>query len=264
MAARPRPTAAARLRNLFGMPVNDLGQPIGVPVPGWVPRPVPDGRPLAGGYCRLERLDADRHAADLFAADARDTCGESWTYLPYGPFPDLAAFAAWMALEASGPDPLFYAILDVATSRALGVASLLRIDPDAGSIEVGHLHYSPLLQRQPAATEAMYLLMAHAFDAMRYRRCEWKCDALNAASRSAASRLGFQYEGTFRQARVVKGHNRDTAWYSVIDQEWPAVKSAFESWLDPANFDGDDRQLVSLAGFRGTPPLATDRTSGRA
>ena len=148
-----------------------------------------------------------------------------------------------------GNDPLFYAILDQATNRAVGVAGYLRIDPRNGSIEVGHLGYSPLLQRTPAATEAMYLMMARAFE-LGYRRYEWKCDSLNEPSRAAALRLGFVFEGIFRQAVVVKGRNRDTAWFSVIDSEWPALKAAFVNWLAPDNFDEQGRQLARLSAFR--------------
>ena len=149
-----------------------------------------------------------------------------------------------------GDDPLFHAIIDSATGKAIGVASYLRIDPASGSIEVGHINYSPLLQRTPAATEAMYLMMQRVFE-LGYRRYEWKCDALNARSRAAAQRYGFSFEGVFRQATVYKGRNRDTAWYAAIDQEWPALQAAFLQWLDPANFDQDGRQRVRLADLTG-------------
>ena len=177
-----------------------------------------------------------------------------WTYLPYGPFPDLAAYRTWMEAKWLGTEPLFFAIVDAASGRATGVASYLRIDPASGAIEVGHLGYSPRLQRTPAATEAMFLLMARAF-ALGYRRYEWKCDALNEPSRAAALRLGFTFEGIFRQATVVRGRNRDTAWYSVIDAEWPALRAAFEHWLAPENFDADGRQRVRLSELtRQSPP----------
>ena len=206
---------------------------------------------LAGRYCRLERLDPDRHAAELFAADQRDVDGGSWTYLPYGPFADPAAYREWVEQVGRSEDLCFYAIVDtsgVSQARGIGVASYLRMQPDAGSIEVGHVHYSPLLQRRRAATEAQYLLMRHAFEELGYRRYEWKCDALNAASRAAAQRLGFSSEGTFRQATVVKGRNRDTAWYSIIDTEWPAVRDRLTGWLAPENFDDQGRQVASLRG----------------
>ena len=164
---------------------NDLGQPIGFPLPGWSPPPAPPRAPMQGRYCRLEPLDPDRHAEALFGADAADADGRSWTYLAYGPFRTLADYRAWMGATCLGDDPLFFAILDTADEKAAGVASYLRITPAAGSIEVGHIHYSPHLQRSPAATEAMFLMMRWAFES-GYRRYEWKCDALNAASRAAA------------------------------------------------------------------------------
>lgn len=172
-----------------------------------------------------------------------------WAYLPYGPFESLATYGEWLGQMSSKPDPLFFAIIDQGSDRPVGVASYLRIDPEKGSIEVGHLAFSPLLQRTAAATEAMYLMMARAF-ALGYRRYEWKCNTLNAASRAAAERLGFTFEGVFRQAAVVKGRNRDTAWYSVIDGEWPRLREAFERWLAPANFDETGRQRAPLATFR--------------
>jgi len=204
---------------------------------------------MAGRWCRLEPLDPARHGASLFAAYQLDTAGLGWTYLPYGPFPDEPAFRTWLDGIAAKDDPLFHAILDD-SGEAVGVASLMRISPETGSIEVGHIHYSPRLKQRPGATEAMYLLMRRVFDELGYRRYEWKCDSLNAPSRRAAERLGFTYEGTFRQHLVTKGRNRDTAWYSVIDSEWPDLKDAFEAWLDPANFDAHGRQRRRLEAFR--------------
>jgi RimJ/RimL family protein N-acetyltransferase len=231
--------------------MNPLMQPIGHPLAGWTPRPLPPREILLGRTCRLEPLDPERHAADLHAANLADAEGRGWTYLPYGPFATLSDYRAWMDATCLGGDPLFHAIVDAATGRAIGVAAYLRIDPKSGVIEVGHLKYSPLLQRTPAATEAMYLMMRRAFDELGYRRYEWKCDALNAASRAAAARLGFRFEGVFRQATVVKGRNRDTAWHAIIDKEWPAAKAAFERWLDPSNFDGAGRQRQSLSALMG-------------
>jgi RimJ/RimL family protein N-acetyltransferase len=170
-----------------------------------------------------------------------------WTYMGYGPFARLDTYTAWAESAAASEDPLFHAIVDQATGKAVGVAAYLRVEPGVGVIEVGHIAYSPILQRTPAATEAMYLLMRRVFDELGYRRYEWKCDALNAASRGAAERLGFTFEGIFRQATLYKGRNRDTAWYSVIDREWPQLKAAFEAWLDPSNFDGVGRQRTRLA-----------------
>lgn len=224
---------------------NEFGQPIGFPLPGWRPPPVPAREAIEGRYCRLEPLDPARHAETLFAANALDTTGQSWTYLAYGPFPTLESYRAWMSTACCGNDPLFFAILAKPSDRPVGVASYLRIMPGQGSIEVGHIHYSPLLKQTPAATEAMYLLMRRAFE-LGYRRYEWKCDALNAASRAAAQRLGLSFEGIFRQATVYKERNRDTAWYAAIDAEWPALRQAFETWLDGGNFDSQGRQRTRL------------------
>jgi RimJ/RimL family protein N-acetyltransferase len=225
---------------------NALGQPIGDPVDNWRTPARPSRDPMVGRYCRIEPLDAARHARDLYDANRRDVSGRNWTYLPYGPFPTLDDYIAWVVGVTAIDDPFFHAVLDATTGRAVGVASYLRIDPASGSIEVGHIAFSPLLQRTPAATEAMYLMMQRAF-ALGYRRYEWKCDSLNAPSRAAAQRLGLSYEGVFRQARVNKGRNRDTAWYAAIDREWPAIDRAFRQWLDPENFDADGRQRTALS-----------------
>jgi RimJ/RimL family protein N-acetyltransferase len=169
-----------------------------------------------------------------------------WTYMGYGPFAQAQDYTAWAEAAARGEDPLFHAIVDRRSDRAVGVTAYLRIEPAVGVLEVGHIAYAPALQRTAAATEAMYLLLRRAFDELGYRRYEWKCDALNAPSRAAALRLGFRFEGIFRQATVYKGRNRDTAWYSIIDREWPARRAAFEAWLDPLNFTADGRQIRPL------------------
>ncbi len=226
---------------------NELGLPIGFPLPDWQPRARPPRSPMEGRACRVEVIDPERHAADLHAANREDRAGSIWSYLPYGPFDSLAAYRDWMASACLGEDPLFHAVIDKQSGKAVGVASYLRIEPAVGVIEVGHINYAPALQRSVAATEAMFLLMRRVFDEMGYRRYEWKCDALNAGSRSAAERLGFTYEGIFRQATVYKARNRDTAWYGLIDRDWPAVKAAFESWLEPCNFDEMGRQKDSLS-----------------
>jgi RimJ/RimL family protein N-acetyltransferase len=220
--------------------------PVGAQLPDWEPRPRPSRDDLKGQYCQVVPLEAERHASELFGANSHDREGIGWTYLPYGPFDDLAAFRPWVDEMASSDDPLFLAILD-RNSTAVGVASYLRINQVMGSIEVGHIRYSPLLQGTRAATEAMYLMARRAFDELGYRRYEWKCDDLNAASRRAAERLGFKHEGTFRQDRIYKGRNRDTAWYSITDAEWPAVREALEAWLEPSNFDelGEQRTRLS-------------------
>ncbi len=225
---------------------NDLGQPVGDTLVDWRPPPHPQGVILEGRFARLEPLLADRHAASLHAANGLAADGRNWTYLPYGPFDCLDAYRSWIESSCSDRDPLFYAVIERASGAALGVASYLRITPASASIEVGHINFSPRLQRTPAASEAMILLMKHAFE-LGYRRYEWKCDALNAPSRAAAERLGLSFEGVFRQATVVKGRNRDTAWYAAIDKEWPALAVAFSRWLDAANFDAAGRQRSSLS-----------------
>ncbi|QYK41228.1 MAG: GNAT family N-acetyltransferase [Paracoccaceae bacterium] len=220
---------------------------------GWRPPPGP-GRPvLAGRHVRLEPLDPSRHGADLIAAMA--AAPEVFGYLPYGPFPDAAAHRAWLEQAAQRDDVVFLSLVPTGGGAA-GLASYLRIDPAAGSIEVGHICLTPALQRSPAATEAMVLMMGHAF-ALGYRRYEWKCDAANLPSRRAAQRLGFSFEGVFRQAAVVKGRNRDTAWYAVIDGEWPALRVAFDRWLDADNFDSAGRQRQALSDL--TRPLLAAR-----
>jgi RimJ/RimL family protein N-acetyltransferase len=234
---------------------NTLGQPVGAPVPDWTPRNLPPREKLAGRFCRVEPLDASRHAQSLYEAGQLDRDGASWTYLAYGPFATFSHYREWAAASQMSQDPLFFAIIDQATDAAVGIASYLRIDPKNGVIEIGHLHFSPLLQRTPAATEALFLLMDQAFQ-LGYRRLEWKCHALNAASRRAAQRLGLTFEGIFRQATVVKGRNRDTAWYSAIDGEWPALRQAFVRWLDPGNFRLDGTQIEALSAL--TSPLLKD------
>jgi RimJ/RimL family protein N-acetyltransferase len=232
--------------------LDEFGQPVGFSLPNWTPPPAPSRQAMVGRYCRLEPLNADLHSQGLYEANALAPDDRSWTYLYYGPFATLAGYQAWMADVCARNDPLFFASVIQTTGKPVGVASYLRIAPTLGSIEVGHLHYSPLLQRTPAATEAMYLMMKHAFD-MGYRRYEWKCDALNGASRAAALRLGFSFEGIFRQAAVYKGRSRDTAWYAMIDGEWPTIKAALEAWLDPANFDTKGRQRHPLGRFMPEP-----------
>jgi len=224
-------------------------------VPGWTPPPRPDADILEGRYARLERLDADRHSAQLHRANSVDD--RIWDYLPYGPFASAAGYHRWVRDTASGDDPVFYAIRDLESGAWGGVASYLRIAPDAGSIEVGHVNFSVGLQRTRAATEAMYLMMRWAFDA-GYRRYEWKCNASNLASRAAAQRLGFSYEGVFRQAAVIKGRNRDTAWFGAIDKEWPALREAFNAWLAPANFDASGQQNERLGDLTGLVRVASD------
>jgi RimJ/RimL family protein N-acetyltransferase len=225
---------------------NEFGQPLGFPLPHWMSRLRPPRSAMEGRFCIVEPVDPARHAADLHAANSPDREGRNWTYLPYGPFDRLEDYRAWLDRASAGDDPLFQVIIERRSGRAVGVASYMRIDPAAGVIEVGGINYAPPLQRTAAATEAMYLMMRRVFDELGYRRYEWKCDSLNAPSRAAAQRLGFQYEGMFRQATVYKARNRDTCWFSILDNEWPALKSAFERWLAPENFDAVGRQRQSL------------------
>ncbi|MCZ4281822.1 GNAT family protein [Kiloniella laminariae] len=229
--------------------LNVHGQPIGPALDSWIPRSSPPQTSMAGTYCRLEILSAEKHGQDLFQANTLDTSGKNWSYLAYGPFETLASYQDWIREIASTNDPLFHAIIDQSNGKAVGVASYLRITPSVGSIEVGHINFSPALQRNRMATEAMYLMMKRVFTELGYRRYEWKCDALNAGSIAAAKRLGFTFEGVFRQATVYKGRNRDTAWFSILDKEWPALDQAFKQWLAPENFDVDANQKISLSAL---------------
>ncbi|MBA2596597.1 MAG: GNAT family N-acetyltransferase [Chloroflexota bacterium] len=211
------------------------------------PAPRPERRVHEGRYVRLEPLDPEIHTSELFAAGSGDDArNRIWDYLPYGPFGAEAELRTHLTAQAAGDDPLFFTIRPHGAGRAAGVASLMRIEPAHRSIEIGHIWLGPDLQRTAAATEALFLLIAHAIDDLGNRRMEWKCNAANAASRAAACRLGFRHEGVFYQHNIVKGHNRDTAWFSILDHEWPAIRANFETWLDPANFDGDGRQRQSL------------------
>ncbi|NND91511.1 MAG: GNAT family N-acetyltransferase [Granulosicoccus sp.] len=226
---------------------NELGQPIGEVVIGWEPVPHPSRTVLQGQYGRIEPLDVLTHVDDLFEAFATDQAGGLWTYMPVGPFASVSELKDWMDESCTGDDPLFQAIIDEKSGKAVGIASYLRIRPEVGVIEVGNIVYSPMLQRTRLATEAMYLMMSRVFDELGYRRYEWKCDALNAASRSAARRLGFTYDGTFEQLTIYKGRNRDTAWFSILDKHWPTIRIAFQAWLDPGNFDAQGQQKRSLS-----------------
>lgn len=220
-------------------------------LPNWTPRPRPERRPFSGRHVRLAPL-AVADAPALHAAFAEDRAGHLWDFMSYGPFADADAYAAWAAPAAVGADPLFFTVFDLdhPGAPAAGVMSYLRIEPGHGSIEVGHVCFSPALQRRRAATEAQYLMMRHAFDDLGYRRYEWKCNASNAASRAAALRLGFRYEGLFRNHLVVKGRNRDTAWFAITAEDWPDVRAGFEAWLEPGNFDAAGNQIRPLAACR--------------
>ncbi len=229
--------------------INDLGQSIGFPVDDWKVSVMPSDSHNVGRLCRLEPLDSDCHANALYAAFSKDSDNHNWTYLPYGPFDNFESFESWLRDVKRGDDLFFHAVIDLRTEEAVGIASYLRINPDDGVIEVGHIHFSPLLQRTTLATEAMFLMMSRVFDELGYRRYEWKCDALNEPSRKAALRLGFSFEGIFRQATMYKGRNRDTAWYAIIDKDWPNIRRAYDSWLDLDNFDAEGHQKKPLSDF---------------
>lgn len=229
---------------------NEHQQPIGDAVNDWTPRERPARIVIEGKHCRLEPLDMDRHGADLFDAYGRAPDGRDWTYLFAGPFTDADAFRDYLTKAAASTDPLHYSVIDLSSGKAVGTLALMRIEPVHGVIEVGSVTFSPLLKQTRISTEAQYLLMRYAFDDLGYRRYEWKCDSLNAPSRKTALRLGFEFEGIFRQAIVYRGRNRDTAWYAIIDRDWPRVRRGFERWLADDNFDADGKQRAPLAQLR--------------
>lgn len=226
--------------------INEHGQPIGADVEGWVARPRPPLTALTGTYADVVPLRAADHGDALFAAFKTDKSGAMWTYMPNGPFARRADFDAFLDGAETSPDPLYYAIINTSTGRAEGFASYLRIKPAVGVIEVGFIALSPLLQKTRVATEAMFLMMSHVFDDLGYRRYEWKCDNLSGRSKAAARRLGFTYDGMFAQATIYKGRNRDTAWFSILDRDWPHVKAGFQAWLAPENFDASGMQRTAL------------------
>ncbi|MEW5559044.1 GNAT family protein [Enterobacter asburiae] len=228
---------------------NQFGQPVGDALPDWQPRPHPQRETLDGRLCRLEPL-SQHHAEALFAAYqlAEDT--RAWTWLLREPDVTPESYAAWVESVLALQDPIHFAVIDKQTGQPVGTLALMRIDSKNGVVEVGHVHFSPLLSRTPMSTEAQWLLMRYAFETLGYRRYEWKCNSLNEPSRRAALRMGFQYEGRFRQALVIKGHNRDTDWFSIIDSEWPGVNGAMQKWLAADNFDTDGKQLSSLESWR--------------
>jgi RimJ/RimL family protein N-acetyltransferase len=225
------------------------GNPVGMPITDFDLPQLPESALfLLGQLCRLEKLEATEHAADLFAAFSLDRTNSLFTYMPHGPFQTEADYINWVLKFQHQKDPMFYAVIDLETKKAVGVAAYLRIDQRAASIEVGWITFSPLMKQKPIATEAMFLMMQYAFE-LGYRRYEWKCNALNKPSIQAAMRLGFSFEGVFRQATTVKGHNRDTAWFSILDSDWPRAKLAFEAWLNSNNFDQDGVQKTRLSNL---------------
>lgn len=235
--------------------VNDYGQPIGKALPNWTPRPEPTRVTLIGRTCRLEPLDPAKHTDDLFAAYALAPDGRDFTYMAVERFDDIEPFKEYIETIAKGTDPRFYAIIDLKNDKAVGMFSLMRINPEHGVIEVGFNTFSPLLKQTIQSTEAQFLLMRYIFDELGYRRYEWKCDSLNAPSRKAGLRLGFKFEGIFRNAHVYKGRNRDTAWFAILDSEWPVLKKAFETWLSPENFYDNGKQIQSLQAIQGIMKL---------
>lgn len=228
---------------------NEFDQPIGDEVPGWKGVEPPPRKPMAGRLCRVEPLDPERHLHNLYDVYSEDVEGILWTYMAVGPFQSADELRAWMEPACATEDPLFHALIDLSTGKAVGIAALMRVRPSVGVIEVGSITYSRRLQRTTLATEAMFLLMTRVFDELGYRRYEWKCDSLNAASRRAAERLGFSFDGVFEQAIVYKGRNRDTAWYSILNRDWPSLKSAYQKWLDEENYDNAGKQKRKLQDF---------------
>lgn len=220
------------------------------PLSTWTPRPRPARTALEGSLVRLEPLDAARHGDGLYAASTAPGAEARFRWLFESPPADRASFQPWLEKSAASEDPLFFAVVDNASGHVLGRQALMRIDPGFGVIEIGNICWGPAMARRPAATEAFFLLARHVFDDLGYRRYEWKCNDRNEPSRRAAERFGFTFEGVFRQHMIVKGENRDTAWYSIIDQEWPALRAGFEAWLDPANLDSVGAQICRLEELR--------------
>ena len=222
----------------------ETSRPLGPIVDPKPPGLLPDLRPLPGRCVRLDPLNTERHGPSLYQHSVGHD--DIWTYLGYGPFASPEVFQEWLQEKRAARDPWFYAFVNRQTGEALGVGTFMRADPVNGVIEIGHIWMTPAMQRTRESTETIYLMMRHAFDDLGVRRLEWKCDALNAPSQRAAQRFGFSFEGIFRQHFIVKGRNRDTAWFSVINKEWPAIKNAFESWLADSNFDNAGREKAKL------------------
>jgi RimJ/RimL family protein N-acetyltransferase len=216
----------------------------------WQPRPRPERKVLEGHYVRLEPLSVAEHGDGLFEASSVADAAERFRYLFDYPPENRAAFQPWLEKAEASADPLFFAVIDKASGKIAGRQTLMRIDPAFGVIEIGNIYWGPLISRKPAATEAQFLFTKYAFDELGYRRYEWKCNNANEPSKRAAERFGFKFEGVFRQHLVVKGENRDTAWYSIIDKEWPALRLAYENWLEPSNFDSEGRQRRRLDEYR--------------
>ncbi|MFL5260084.1 MAG: GNAT family N-acetyltransferase [Hyphomicrobiales bacterium] len=224
-----------------------IERPVGPPVDPLPPGLAPDRRPLFGRWARLEAVSVAKHAYDLYQSFAHsDPEGRIWTYMGYGPFAGYDAFCDWLKDREASRDPWFYAFIRRDTGTAAGMGAFMRLDAANGVIEIGHIWLSPALQKTREGSEAIFLMMRHCLDELGCRRLEWKCDALNAPSRRAADRFGFTFEGLFRQHMIVKGRNRDTAWFSIIDKEWPPLRTAFVEWLKDENFEADGRQRRPL------------------
>lgn len=229
---------------------NEFNQLLDFSVPDWTPRAWPSKKILSGRYCDLALLDVTQHGEPLFDALCKKTADDTWTYLPYGPFKTYKDFQQWFEeIKTKEKDTILYAILESETQQPIGICGYLRINSEHGVIEIGHVHFSKELKKTPAATEAIYLMMHYALEELKYRRYEWKCNAFNEASKRAALRFGFTFEGIFRQCNVFKNHNRDTAWFSILDKEWPDIKKRFERWLHPDNFDAKGQQKTRLQNF---------------
>ena len=216
----------------------------------WVARPLPERKVLDGRYVRLEPFNAAKHGAELYSAATLSDAEDRFAYLPEVPPASLEEFQPWLAAAEASDDPLYFAVIDKRTNTVEGRQTLMRIDPANGVIETGHIFWGGRISRTPVTTEAFFLFANYIFDELGYRRFEWKCNDANEPSKVAAIRFGMTPEGVFRQAAVVKGENRDTAWFSLIDKEWPMMRRAFEAWLDPENFDSDGRQIRKLQDIR--------------
>lgn len=227
--------------------LNEFQQPIGFDLTGWTAAKQPEKTTLSGHFCRLERLNVAQHAEELYEAFQDSPDGRHWTYLPYGPFHSSDEYREFLLTMEGLSDPFHYAVIDRSTNKAVGTVSLMRIDTANGVIEIGHVVYSPRMQRTPLSTEVMALLSKYVFEELGYRRLEWKCDSLNEPSRAAAQRFGFTFEGIFRQLQVTQGRNRDTAWFALLDSEYDAIKTAYQAWLEPNNFDEFGHQIRKLS-----------------
>lgn len=225
---------------------NQFHQPVGMTLSDWKGAPFPQAQQITGRYCKLERINAERHAKELYEAYSEASDCRDWTYLAVGPFETFDTFLDYVKKMEEQTDPMHFAVIDLTSMKPVGTFALMRIDTSNGVIEVGHVSYSVRMKRSRISTEVISLLLKYVFEDLGYRRFEWKCDALNAPSRGAAERFGFSFEGIFRQAVVTRGRNRDTAWYSIIDGEYPSLRPAYDMWLDERNFDNQGQQIRRL------------------